>query len=96
MVIAAFYALYHCRGSMLRWEFLMSTASPGNVALIPAWYLERNPKDGKKTISSSEVYFRHNMEPFAMEYSPFVMPLNKLPEALKALKDFHLGKVEHW
>ena len=79
---------------------VQNPAAPHLVALLPQYYVERcsrSLKTGRTICHSSETHLsRREVEPFPMEWSPFVMPLHVLPEALQLLYAFYRGSRQAW
>jgi hypothetical protein len=79
---------------------IQNPAAPHLVALLPQYYVERcsrSLKTGHAICYGRETHLSHReVEPFPMEWSPFVMPLHVLPEALQLLYAFYRGSRQVW
>lgn len=79
---------------------IQNPAAPHLVALLPQHYVERcsrSLKTGRRTCYGRETHLsRREVEPFPMEWSPFIMPLHVLPEALRLLYAFYQGSRQSW
>lgn len=70
-----------------------STACPDKVAVVPHWYLDRSfPRSTpyQRQFHSRSSYLRGSqgqIEPFPLEWAPFVIPISYLPQALQGLHD---------
>jgi hypothetical protein len=79
---------------------VQNPAAPHLVALMPQYHVDRCSR-GLKT-GHTACYGREaplsgrHVEPFPMEWSPFVMPLHFLPEALRLLYAFCRGLRQFW
>lgn len=77
---------------------VQNPARPDLIALVPAQYVN--------TVSLSDVHDRHYgrdipltgapIEPFPLEWSPFIMPVALLPKALDSLLLFASGHSDTW
>ncbi|EXJ62448.1 hypothetical protein A1O7_02883 [Cladophialophora yegresii CBS 114405] len=79
-----------------------SPASPHLVAVIPLYYLEKSGRGlvGKAEptafISRKIPFFGETIEPYPLEWTPFVMPVDFVDKSLDLLGQFASGKITSW
>lgn len=75
-----------------------SLDTPNDVALIPMAYLTRTEaQDDETGFYGREIPLTGApIEPFPLEWSPFVMPLELLPTNLGLLREFALDDTKGW
>ena len=77
---------------------VFSPAAPNIIALIPAEYLHRATKSQnlRKAYGREIPMTGAPIEPFPLEWCPFVMPAEDLLQALTLLRVFCLGRSSTW
>ncbi|KAL2398595.1 hypothetical protein ABEF93_002287 [Exophiala dermatitidis] len=67
------------------------------VARLPSEGQPSGRSPGKREYRALKLeYFGQDVEPFPVEWWPFVMPLDALPQALRSLQRLMLGKASSW
>ena len=79
-----------------------SVIEPNWVALLPKEYLESgfwrrgNQKGATQNRTRPYWYYHTQPPPFPPDLGPFLMPIKRLADALKSMRDFFTGQSEKW
>ncbi|EXJ67090.1 uncharacterized protein A1O5_09736 [Cladophialophora psammophila CBS 110553] len=79
-----------------------SLLAPQLVAVIPLYYLNKSGRQAHGETESRSFtgrkipYFGEGVEPFPLEWSPFVMPMEFVGRAMGQLRRFAAGTVARW